>query len=40
MCDFCGCNRLDPLGVLGGLMHYRCRNCGMNHADELAPEGA
>lgn len=38
MCAFCGCDRLEPLGALAGLLYWRCRNCGMNQANELAGE--
>lgn len=30
---------LRPMGQLGNLMHYRCRNCGMDCSSEV-PDGA
>lgn len=36
-CEFCG-GSLFPLGALGRMWHYRCRNCGMEAASELGPE--
>lgn len=29
-CGFCGCDRLVPLGQLGSIEYFRCRNCGMD----------
>ena len=30
-CQLCG-GQLVPLGVLGNLRHFTCRQCGMPHA--------
>jgi DNA-directed RNA polymerase subunit RPC12/RpoP len=32
-CTECG-GTLSPLGTLGTLNHYRCEDCGLNHAEE------
>jgi hypothetical protein len=29
---------LEPLGQLGRLWWYRCRDCGMDHSSECSPE--
>jgi len=33
-CELCG-GELIPLGALGSLMHYRCRNCGMDASQTI-----
>ena len=35
-CPECG-GQSEPLGMLGCMMHHRCRNCGMTHSE---PTGA
>lgn len=37
-CEFCGCNRLEFIGALGNMAHYRCRNCGMLSYEEMASD--
>ena len=31
MCEICG-GDLVPMGCLGNMHYYRCRNCGMQHS--------
>lgn len=33
-CEMCG-GEMQPLGNLGNLMHYRCRQCGWEDSDNI-----
>ena len=34
-CPVCGKEENEPLGVLGRLIHYRCRDCGYEYHEEM-----
>lgn len=34
-CEYCGSHNLEFLGLLGNVDHFRCRDCGMDHSEEM-----